>query len=1060
MKKLLPLTRLGSKNYWENAQLSNLNKLPPRASLLPFPTPESALSLDRTKSPWFLSLNGKWDFQIKACPEQVSTTIFKSQKWDNIQVPGNWTMQSDSTGRPYGKPHYTNVQMPFPNRPPNVPDENPTGIYRRRFTLPKSWQKSKNRRVILHFAGCEGALSVYINRKAVGISKDARTPAEFDITELVTYEDENELIAVVVQWSDAAFLEDQDHWWQAGLQRDVFIYSTNIPHIQDVYAVGDLTPDYRDGRLKLLIKVGYYGELYDKHHLAVQLYDPDDKPTLTAPLLAQCGEPKNRSGSPIYPASEVHLETPIRRPKQWTTETPHLYKLVVTLCYKDDKGREKGIESVACQIGFRKIEIRGRQLLINGKPPLINGVNYHDHDDTSGKAISPEQYEKDIQTMKRFNVNAIRTAHYPKDVSFYELCDRYGLYVIDEANIETHAYYQEICMDPRYTNAFVERVRAMVERDKNHPCVIFWSLGNESGYGPNHDAAAGYIRQAEPSRPLHYEGAINNWTERTEGWSGGQRVTDVVCPMYASIKEIVEWAEAKTDDPRPMILCEYSHCMGNSNGSLSDYFAAFEKYPALQGGFLWEWVDHGIKKTTSDGKGYWGYGGDFDDEPNDVNFVCDGIVWPDRTPHPALYEFQYLAAPLQVTAIDIKAGRVRITNRQNYVGMDWLRGEWELTTNGSVVAQGKLPALKGDELEWELPSPHGKTTEDDGNRFLNFRFYQKSETSWAAAGHLVAWQQLAFPITKAKKRIPQNKTSSASASIESGPTTFTLALGTIRAIFDAKSGALTYFGKESNLITRGPRPNFWRAATDNDGLKLRVDWPQDSWRTLARWLELGLHNIKYSLINVKALKRGKQAPAIEVLQRASGRENWSDFIILMRYTLLPDGILEIENTIKLGKEMVDIPRIGINLSVNSTLEQIEYFGRGPLENYWDRKASSMVGQYKNTVSGEYVPYIMPQEHGHHTDVRWLTLKNKGGNGLEITTDINKSPFFEFNASHFSEADLYAATHTCELKARPEVILNLDAAHRGLGTQSCGPDTLEQYQIQKKEYHFTFRIKII
>ena len=307
-------------------------------------------------------------------------------------------------------------------------------------------------------------------------------------------------------------------------------------------------------------------------------------------------------------------------------------------------------------MGFRKIEIANRKLLINGKAPLIKGVNYHDHSDTTGKYIPPELYEKDIQVMKQFNVNAIRTSHYPKDAVFYDLCDRYGLYVVDEANIESHAYYQEICVDPRYTNHFVERVRGMVERDKNHPCVIFWSLGNESGYGPNHDAAAGYARRADPTRPLHYEGAITNWGSQSEGWKGGQRASDVICPMYPQIKNIIEWAETPTDDPRPLIMCEYSHCMGNSNGSLSDYFAAFEKYPGLQGGYLWEWLDHGIRQKTPDGQTYWVYGGDFGDVPNDANFVADGIVWPDRSPHPALFEFKYLAAPVKVEAINLEQG--------------------------------------------------------------------------------------------------------------------------------------------------------------------------------------------------------------------------------------------------------------------------------------------------------------------------------------------------------------------------------------------------------------------
>jgi beta-galactosidase len=1058
---MLPLLTISNQPSWENPQLTGLNKLPPRATLYPFPDEKSALTFDRAQSPWFLNLNGEWDFQIKARPEEATEAALKAKKWDKIQVPGNWTMQKDAHGKPYGLPHYTNVQMPWPNLPPDVPDENPTGIYRRAFALPAGWA---GRRTVLHFAGCEGALFVYVNGQPVGISKDARTPAEFDITEFVKVDEENELAAVVTQWSDATFVEDQDHWWQAGLQRDVFLYSTCTPHIQDVYAVGDLDADYRDGLLKINVKVGFPAERYDNYTVQAQLYDPAGQPVFATPLSVPCGEGHG-------PHTEVRFESIVRHPKQWTAETPNLYKLAVTLTPNPSpkgggesapplpSGEGPGVraEWVACTIGFRKIEIRGRQLLVNGKAPLIKGMDYHDHDDTKGKFISAELYEKDIQVMKRFNVNAIRTSHYPKDVVFYDLCDRYGLYVIDEANIETHAYYQEICRDMRYTNAFVERVRGMVERDKNHPCVIFWSLGNEAGYGPNHDAAAGYVRFADPTRPLHYEGAINNWSRRAEGWSGGKRATDVVCPMYPQIKSIIEWAETPTDDPRPMIMCEYSHCMGNSNGSLHDYFAAFEKYPALQGGFLWEWLDHGIKQKTAKGQEYWAYGGDFGDEPNDANFVCDGIVWPDRTPQPSLYEFQYLAAPLKVTATNLAKGVFRITNKQNYIGLDWLRGEWELTVDGVQTATGKLPALKlgpGESMEVTVERLT-KSEKGHGERFVNFRFYQKAETLWAEAGHLVAWEQFALPNGAPGASNQAASTRFSVPQVSESGTQITLTAGSVHARFDGASGLLVEYGNVTNLIARGPQLNIWRAATDNDGLKLWVDHPRESWRTLPRWINLGLNNVKPNLVSIKAVKRRGKAPAVEVLCRASGRDNWSDFVHLARYTLQPDGVLEVENTIKLGKEMTDIPRVGVVMSFIPGLEQLEYFGRGPLENYWDRKASSLIGRYRSTVSAEYVPYVMPQEHGHHTDVRWLTLKGDRGHGLYISGD----PTFEFNVSHFTANDLYTAKHTPDLHPRPEVILSLDAAHRGLGTASCGPDTLEQYQIREKEYNFTYRLKI-
>jgi beta-galactosidase len=427
MTTLLPLLQIANTNNWKNPQLPSLNKLPPHATLYPFPTTEDALNLTREQSPWFLPLNGLWDFQIKSRPEEVTPSVLDSKKWTTIKVPGNWTMQRDERGNSYGHPHYTNVQMPWSNIPPDVPDENPTGIYRRIFTIPGEWE---GRRVILHFAGCEGALFVYVNGQPVGISKDARTPAEFDITQYARCGDKNVLVAVVTQWSDASFVEDQDHWWQAGLQREVFVYTTGKPHIQDVHAVGDLTPNYRNGLLKLVVKVGFSAERYEDHHIEVRLYDPAGKPVFAEPLVAHYGELKNQRGGNLYPASEIHFDSKIRNPKLWSAETPHLYKVVVTL--KSDLGNLAGDqgESVSTTLGFRKIEITNRKLLINGKAPLIKGVNYHDHSDITGKYIPPDLYEKDIQVMKQNNVNAIRTSHYPKDAVFNEYQFTYGLRVI------------------------------------------------------------------------------------------------------------------------------------------------------------------------------------------------------------------------------------------------------------------------------------------------------------------------------------------------------------------------------------------------------------------------------------------------------------------------------------------------------------------------------------------------------------------------------------------------------------------------------------------------------
>jgi beta-galactosidase len=825
---------------WERPELTSLGRVAPSATV------------SRPR----ISLNGTWDFALLPHPEAAA------REWSSIEVPGLWTMQG------FAPPQYTNVQMPFEERPPHVPADNPTGVFRRRFPRPPG------ERVVLHFGGSEGALFVELNGEPVGIHKDSRTAAEFDVTELL--EDDNELVCAVVMWSDASFVEDQDHWWHGGLPRDVFLYTTPREYIADVFARG-----FADGRFEV------------------------DAP----------GEVR------LVRDGRTLLDGPgrLRDPLLWTAETPNLYELIVTL----------GDDEVSCSVGFRTVEIAGRQLLLNGKPLRICGVNRHDHDDRRGRAVPREVMEADVRLMKAFNVNAVRCSHYPNDPYWLELCDRHGLYVIDEANIESHAYYDEVCNDPRYAAAFMERVQNMVERDKNHPSVILWSLGNESGYGPNHDAAADWLRQRDPTRPLHYEGAINR------DWSGGHRATDIVCPMYADVDSIEAFAEF-SDDPRPLILCEFSHAMGNSNGGLADYYAAFDRHDALQGGFIWEWIDHGIRVDD-----HWAYGGDFGEARHDANFCADGLVWPDRTPHPALHELKYLAAPLEVEHLG--GGRFRIHNRNLFTGLDHLRGEWE---------GGELPTS-------------GEFTLDVGEReHVTMRFYD--------GDHEVAWRQFEL-------RPPRTP--------------------------ELRRGV----GPELADVLDGPHLQLWRAPTDNDGLPLH---PGREVGPLRRWLQLDL----------------------DVPHR-------------MEVTRLEDGWLY-EHEVEVPE---DLPRIGVTFTLAPGLERLDYFGRGPWENYPDRQASAVVGRWTSTVTDEYVPYIAPQEHGHHGDARWLRLTREDGTGIEV----RGIPTIGFSASHFTVQDLTDARHTSDLVARPEVILDLDHAQRGLGTASCGPDTSPRYRIAGGKHRFSY-----
>ena len=932
-------------------ELASLNRLLPTATL--------GRSASRRRD-----LDGSWDFQLAPRPEDAPRALAAKRGWHEVEVPGLWTMQG------FGRPHYTNVVMPFDDPPPHVPEQNETGIYRRSFTIPHGW---RSRPVVLHFAGAEGALYVLVNGEPVGIAKDARTPAEFDISELVRHDGPNELVAVVVRWSDASFVEDQDQWWHAGLPRSISLVSPSVRDVEVRTAI--------DGRVTVLAEQG-----------EARLLDARGRTVANGEL------------------NDGRFEGKVRAPRLWSAESPALYTLELTA---------EG-ETVSTSVGFRHLEIRDRHLLVNGEPVRIAGVNRHEHDDTRGRAVTRELMERDVQLMKQFNVNAVRTSHYPHDPYWLDLCDRNGLYVVDEANLESHAYYDDLCRDPRYRNQWVERVANMVERDKNHPCVILWSLGNESGYGPNHDAAAAWVRARDSSRPLHYEGAI------ARDWTGGRAAPDVVCPMYADVDSIEAWAVEETDDPRPLILCEYSHAMGNSNGGLADYFAAFDRHDALQGGFIWEWIDHGIRQVASSGRAYWAYGGDFGDVPNDANFCADGIVWPDRTPHPALYELKFLAQPVRVEARG--GGRFRIHNRHHFASLDRYRGEWELTVDGERLKGGRLPALRvgpGESLDVALNVPSG-----GGERFVTFRFFLRAGTDWAPAGHEVAWQQLPL-----RGRAPKRASSRVVLPGGDG----VLESERVRAIVDLEAGVLRELALDGrNLLVDGPRLQLWRAPTDNDGLP---QVPSRQSGVLPRWLELGLDVLEPELLSSRV-----ELNAVELVHRVAR-------LVTHRhsYTLLATGGLLVQNVVELAPRLRDVPRIGVGLTLHPGLERLTWHGRGPWEAYSDRLASTVVGRFESTVTDQYVPYILPQEHGHHPETRWLTLTDDAGFGLEV----RGQPTIGFGASHFTAADLTAARHTNELEPRREVRLSLDHAQRGLGTASCGPDTAERYRLLEPRYSFSY-----
>jgi beta-galactosidase len=1015
---------------WQTPERTGAGRLPARSPLVPFPDLAGALGAERKDSPWFLSLDGAWRFRLvdrpTAIPDGFTRADSDDESWDTVEVPGNWTVQG------HDRPHYTNVQMPFSERPPRVPEANPTGLYRRRFTLPDGWD---GRRVVLHFGGAESVLYVWVNGVPVGFSKDSRLPAEFDVTAHMR-SGENVVAAAVVRWSDASFVEDQDHWWMAGLHREVYLYSTDCVHLADVHARGDLDEAMQDGTLFVRVALGFDAAPPDDWTVEARLFDPRGREVLREPL---SGSIAFRGNPYIFAGDHVDLMAAIRRPRTWTAETPDLYTLGVAL--RDPTGTVR--EAVSCRIGFRRVEVRDRALLVNGVAVTLRGINRHDHDDVRGKAVTRESMRRDALLMKAFHFNAVRTAHYPNDPYWYELCDELGLYVVDEANIESHAYMKSLAWDPRYAPAFLDRGMRMVMRDKNHASIILWSLGNESGYGPIHDAMAAWMRRYDPSRPTHYEGALE--------WNlyGEHPATDVLCPMYPPVDEIVRWAKSGHGE-RPLVMCEYAHAMGNSCGSLSDYWEAIEAHPGLQGGFIWDWMDQGLRRTDAQGRSWWAYGGDFGDTPHDGDFCINGMIWPDRTPHPAMWEHKKLAQPVGVELRNARAGRIRVRNRLDVAPLRNLRGRFEVLLDGRAVQRGsfRVPGLAAGEAEdVELPLRRARLAPGQ-EAWLHVRFESTREQPWAARGCEVAWEVLPLPW---KAPAPRPATGSGTLELDQAGSRALIQGESLRAELDTDSGLLTSLRwRGAELLAAPPRGNLWRAPTDNDGIRT---WSVHPGRPLGKWLEWGLDDVRSTLEDLKVRRLRDGCVRARIVHRHRGAHALAGVVQRQELTVHPCGEVWLDNRFVVDAELADLPRLGLVLELVPGLEQLSWLGRGPHESYWDRKSGARLGLHASRVADEYVPYIAPQEHGNHTDTRWLTLH---GDALGLLVS-GTSPF-EFSASRFRAHDLYAAKHTCDLEPRAETVLTLDVHQRGLGTASCGPDTLPQYRLRAGRHRLTLCLR--
>jgi beta-galactosidase len=1006
---------------WENPALPQAGTSAPRATFVPFPDAAAALKLGPKESPRYQSLNGPWKFRWSTRPADRPLDFWRPEAdlsaWKDIPVPSNWMFQG------YDYPIYVNIPYEFARnpKPPFVPhDHNPVGSYRRTFTLPADWAGMN---VTLHFGAVKSFFYAWVNGEKLGFSKDSKTPAEWDITKLLR-PGENVVAVEVYRWSDGSYLECQDFFRLAGIERDVYLTAAPRVRIRDYEIRAGLDAAYRDGRLDVTVELD--GEM------------PAAAPTVALTLLDAAGHKAYAAARPAAPAADgrtaVRFEAGLPGVARWTAETPSLYRLVLEL--RDPTG--KAVEAVTSRIGFRTSEIKGGHLLVNGVPVLLKGVNRHEHDPLTGHVISEESMRRDIELMKRSNINAVRTCHYPDDPRWYELCDEYGLYLVDEANIESHGMGygpESLAKDPAWGPAHLDRVVRMVERDKNHPSIIIWSLGNEAGDGVNFEQAYAWLKKRDPSRPVQYERAEL------------RAHTDIYCPMYESIEGMLKYVETK--QARPLIQCEYAHAMGNSTGNLQDYWDAIESHDQLQGGFIWDWVDQGFAAKTGKGDPYWKFGGDFGppDVPSDQNFCCNGLVGPDRTPHPALSEVKKVYQYVKFRPADLAAGTIEVRNRYGFLPLDLFDVDWELSASGAKMAAGTLPrpaVAPGAAKVIRLPLPKF-LPQPRTEYFLNVSLRTREAMPGLPKGHVVAAEQLPFPAGGAAQAAPERALPP--VTIDDGPRFVRVAGPDFAVRFDRLTGDLDSFVVDGHeLIGGGIEPNYWRAPTDND-FGNQMPRRLDVWRQASRYRDLG---------PLAAREAGPGRAVVTVTYGvANGRA-----VQTLEYTIGGDATIALRSSLKLkpAAKLPEMPRIGLKLALPASFDRVRWYGRGPFESYRDRKTAAFVGLY-GTTAEEPCPYVSPQEYGNRTDTRWLAVRDGEGRGLLVSGD----PVFEFSAHPFWPEDLTqesrGSKHPPEVQRRDLVCLTLDTAQMGVGgDDSWGALIHPQYTLPARDTDFTLILR--
>ncbi|KAI8633510.1 glycoside hydrolase family 2 protein [Xylariaceae sp. FL1651] len=1034
---------------WNNLEVLHRGTLPPHANFYVYNSVPDALSYDTTKSR-IHTLSGTWKFKLSKNPfegpENFADPTFDTSGWDDTPVPSMWQLNG------YGKgPHYTNVNFPIPVDPPNVPfADNETGHYVRTFTVPKSLRDSQLR---LRLEGVDSAYHVWVNGKEVGYHQGSRNPAEFDVTSVIYHAGENTLAVKVYQYCDATYIEDQDQWRMSGIFRDVHLIGfPSQSRIEDLFIQTKLDKDYVDAELKVRI------DITGSCELQVGLYSPDKKPTIA-------------TGSKVANGGSVDFSFKVKNPVKWTAETPTLYHLVVTL---------NGTVFISQRVGFRQVEMKDGLVKVNGQRIVIKGANRHEHHPRFGRAVPYDFMKKDLLLMKTHNINAIRTSHQPSDVRLYDLADELGFWVMDEADLECHGF-EAICDaalspddralpfrqrqlltranaakwtsdNPAWEKAYVDRAMQLVRRDQLHPSVIIWSLGNEAFFGRNHVAMYNWIKSYDDSRPIHYEADI--YAEKM----------DMFSRMYPPVEEMIEFANDKSKN-KPLILCEYVHAMGNGPGNIKEYVDTFYKYDVLQGGFVWEWANHGLlTKDKETGDEFYGYGGDFGDVPNDNNFVMDGVLFSDHTPNPGLIEYKKAIEPIKV--VSHTPQKVTIVNRYDFITLDHIEASYMILDEGKPTSlTGTIDIPKGikpgQTVELSVLAQPPPSHQLSGEGVLQIVFRQRDATAALPAKHEIAFEEYPFhtPLS-----IPPQSTGK--LNIKEAPNLLTIQSETTTWTFNTVHGEIRSFKKNgTEFLTTSPAVTFYRAATDNDFPQDGADWKQ-------RLLHLATSRTRGSSWGVPDWNDGS-AFVVQVKQRfAPPVLSWS-IDLDTTYTFQANGSVSIRvKGVPKGDNLPrTLPRIGLSFELpgswagsreGSGKDAVTWYGRGPGESYVDKKLSQRLGAYSvASVDELWTDYEYPQEGGNRTDTRWVKFTN-GASGEEITAQFvdlgspeRNKKLFDFNASHYRIPDVEAAKHPYELRRKKteNVVVRLDAAHHGLGSGSCGPRTRDEYALLTAPFEF-------